>query len=139
MFQKILVPVDLTDRHQRAMEIAARLASRSGGAITLLHVIEMIHGLPMEEEPTFYQRLERKARTHLEALQRGLEKQKVTVRSQVLFGDRALEIDRHSQETGADLIVLSSHRIDPHQPAASWGTLSYKIGILAQCPVLLVK
>jgi nucleotide-binding universal stress UspA family protein len=139
MFQKILVPVDLTNRHQQAIAIAARLAAQGGGAITLLHVIEMIHGLPMEEEPTFYQRLERKAGTHLETLRRGLEKQKVAVHSQVLFGDRALEIIRHSQETGADLIVLSSHRIDAGQPAASLGTLSYKIGILAQCPVLLVK
>jgi nucleotide-binding universal stress UspA family protein len=131
--------VDLTDRHQRALEIACQLASQSGGSVTLLHVVELIQGLPMEEEQTFYQRLERKARSHLEALQRGLEKQKVTVTTQVLFGDRALEIIRHSREGGANHIVLSSHRIDPSQPAASLGTLSYKISILASCPVLLVK
>jgi nucleotide-binding universal stress UspA family protein len=139
MFQKILVPVDLTDRHQRALEIAGQLALQSRGAVTLLHVVELIQGLPMQEEQTFYQRLERKARVHLETLQRGLEKHKIAVTSKVLFGDRALEIIRQSREANADLIVLSSHRIDPNQPAASLGTLSYKIGILAPCPVLLVK
>jgi Protein of unknown function (DUF1501) len=30
-------------------------------------------------------------------------------------------------------------RTDPANPAGSWGSLSYKIGILSACPVLLVK
>ena len=58
MFRKILVPVDLSDRHGQALEIAARLAKASDGEVTLLHVIEMIPGLNLEEERDFYQRLE---------------------------------------------------------------------------------
>ena len=65
MFKKILVPVDLTDAHQRALEIASSLAGPAGGEVTLLHVIELIHGLPMDEEKDFYQRLARKARAAL--------------------------------------------------------------------------
>jgi len=38
-----------------------------------------------------------------------------------------------------DLIVLTSHKIDLAHPAEGWGTTSYKVGILCQCPVLLVK
>ena len=55
------------------------------------------------------------------------------------FGDRAEEIVRHVGKAGTDLVVLGSHRIDPDWPGAGWGTLSYKVGILAPCPVLLVK
>jgi universal stress protein A len=39
----------------------------------------------------------------------------------------------------ADLIVLASHRVNPSAVDRDWGTISYKVGILAQCPVLLVK
>ncbi len=46
---------------------------------------------------------------------------------------------RYAVEEGMDLIVLKSHRIDLENPSAGWGTVSYKVGILAQCPVLLVK
>jgi hypothetical protein len=42
-------------------------------------------------------------------------------------------------ESGVELIVLSSHRVDLQNPGAGWGTMSYKVGILSQCPVLIVK
>ena len=42
MFKKILVPVDLTDVHQPALDIAARLAKENDGEVTLLHVVEVI-------------------------------------------------------------------------------------------------
>jgi nucleotide-binding universal stress UspA family protein len=60
-------------------------------------------------------------------------------REEVVFGHRAPEIVRYAGEGESDLIVLKSHRIDLENPAAGWGTVSYKVGILAQCPVLLVK
>jgi nucleotide-binding universal stress UspA family protein len=42
MSQEILVPVDLTDIHQPALDIAVRVAQESAGEVTLLHVIEVI-------------------------------------------------------------------------------------------------
>ena len=45
MFTKILVPVDLSDKHQQALDIAARLARESGGEVTLVHVVETIGDL----------------------------------------------------------------------------------------------
>jgi universal stress protein A len=139
MFQNILVPVDLTDRHQRALEIAANLARQNGGQVTLLHVIELIQGLPMEEEKTFYQRLERKARAYLDRLCRTLEEQKVPFDVEILFGDRAQEIIRHATQSGTNLIVLTSRRIDMDHPGPGWGALSFKLSLLSQCPILLVK
>jgi nucleotide-binding universal stress UspA family protein len=139
MFRKILVPIDLSDRHQQALEIAARLAKESDGEVMLLHVIEIIPGLHLGEERDFYQHLERMALDHLTRLGRYLEEHHIPRREEIVYGNRASEIVRYAMETGVDLIVLSSHRIDPKDPAAGWGTVSYKVGILSQCPVLLVK
>ena len=57
MFKQILLPLDLTDKHQAAFDLAVKLTRESGGTIVLLHVIEVIAGLPVDEEKTFYQRL----------------------------------------------------------------------------------
>jgi nucleotide-binding universal stress UspA family protein len=139
VFQKILVPVDLSDIHRQAIEIAANLASEGDGQVILLHVVEVIPGLWVEEERDFYDRIEVAARDHLTRLGRQLEEMHVPRREEIIFGNRAEEIVRYAMEKDIDLIVLSSHRIDLKNPGAGWGTLSYKIGILSQCPVLLVK
>jgi nucleotide-binding universal stress UspA family protein len=139
MFQKILVPVDLTDVHQPALDIAAHLAQESAGEVTLLHVIEVIAEVRAVEDRGFYDRLEQKARDHLARLGHYLGERAVPRREEVVLGSRAPEIVRYAVETGIDLIVLKSHRIDLQNPSAGWGTVSYKVGILAQCPILLVK
>jgi nucleotide-binding universal stress UspA family protein len=139
VFKKILIPVDLTDVHQPALDIAARLAKGNDGEVTLLHVVEVVAEVWAAEERGFYTRLEQRARDHLARLGRALEARGVPRREEVVFGNRAPEIVRYAAEVGADLIVLKSHRIDLQNPAAGRGTVSYKVGILAQCPVLLVK
>ena len=68
MCQKILVPVDLSDTHQQAIEIAANLAGESDGQVILLHVVEVIPGLWVEEDRDFYDRIETAARDHLAQL-----------------------------------------------------------------------
>ena len=60
MFEEILVPVDLTDKNRRAVEVAGDLAELADGSVTLLHVIEPLD-LPFEELEDFYSRLEEKA------------------------------------------------------------------------------
>jgi len=139
MFKKILVPVDLTDKQQRPLAVAADLAAGAGGEVTLLHVIELIPGLSMEEERPFYDRLERMARAHFEHLVPSLAARKIPWHTQVLYGPRAHTVVRHALASGADLIVLASHAIDLNNPITGWGTVSYQISILSQCAVLLLK
>jgi nucleotide-binding universal stress UspA family protein len=139
MFKNILLPLDVSDRHDHALDVAADLAGAAGGEITLLHVIEVISGLTMEEEKDFYRRLEKAARDKLARLGDRLKARKVAWRAEVLYGARGAEIVRFAREAGTDLIVLTARRFDPQDPGASWGSLGYKIGLLAACPVLLVK
>jgi universal stress protein A len=138
MFQRILVPVDLTQKNARAVETARDLASESGGTVTLLHVIETLD-LPFDELEGFYARLEQKARRAMDEMAAPLQEAGLSFARRVSYGKRAEEIVDFAAEEDSDLIILSSHRIDLENPGSSWTTLSYKVAILAQCPVLLVK
>ncbi len=42
-------------------------------------------------------------------------------------------------EMSDDLIILTAPLFDPANPATAWGSMSYKIGMLAQCPVRLLR
>jgi hypothetical protein len=39
----------------------------------------------------------------------------------------------------ADLLILTAPRLDPATPSAGVESMSYKVGVLSQRPVLLVK
>jgi nucleotide-binding universal stress UspA family protein len=138
MFKKILLPLDLTDKHGPALAIAAELVQQSSGEVTLLHVIELIPGLSLEEEHAFYNRLERMALAHLKRQGSTRADRQLAWRKEVLIGRRAEEIVRFASKASAELIVLTAPRIEPEDPTGL-GSMSYKVGILAHCPVLLVK
>jgi nucleotide-binding universal stress UspA family protein len=139
MFKKILLPVDLSDRHERALETAMGLAASSGAEVVLLHVIEVIAGLPLEEEKSFYLRLEKAARKHLSQLGERLAGRHLPWRMEITYGTRGREIVRYAGEAGADLVVLTAPRVDLDGVTTGWGSLSYKVGFFTPCPVLLVK
>jgi universal stress protein A len=138
-FRHILVPTDLTARTEKALQLAGELASPAGGRVTLIHVIEAIPGLSLEEVKPFYGRLEQKARKAMDALTRRANRDAPAAARVLACGRRAEEIVKYAAENDVDLIVLASHRVNPSLVDRDWGTISYKVGILAQCPVLLVK
>ena len=139
MFQRILLPLDMTFKHRRALDMAAELARQTSGEVVLLHVIELLQGMPRSEEPEFYDRLETAATEHLEKHLIGLKEHGVPCRKEIVFGVRATEVVRFARSMRADLIILTAPRIDPDHPEEGWGSLSFKLGIFASCPVLLVK
>ncbi|HEY7310529.1 MAG TPA: universal stress protein [Gemmataceae bacterium] len=139
MFRKILVPLDMTFKHRRAIDTAADLARQSDGEVVLLHVIELLHAMPREEEKDFYDRLETGAQTHLERHLVTLKERDIDCRKQIVFGVRAAEVLRFAQTLSADLIILTAPRIDPENPESGWGSMSYKLSFFAPCHVLLVK
>ena len=139
MFKRILLPIDLSDKHDQAVEYAANLAGPHGGEVVLIHIVEVIAGIPMEEEKPFYNRLEKAAQAHLAKLGDRLKRSNVAWRAKIFIGQRVPEIIRHAQEMKADLIVLTSPPIDPNNVLGGLGSMSYKVGLFAPCPVLLVK
>jgi len=139
MFKRLLLPIDLTDRHAKVIATAADIAAQSGGSVTLLHIVELIPGLAREEDRAFYDRLEKKARSHMDNLGKGLTGRKVAWQAEVRYGLRVLETVQFAGEANCDLIVLTAPTFDPAHPAHGWGSLSYKISMLSPAPVLLVK
>jgi nucleotide-binding universal stress UspA family protein len=137
MFRRVLVPVDFTKRNARAVKIAAKVASSRGASLTLLHVIERVDAGDDAALAGFYRGLEKNARTKMGPLLAAAGK--VPTHAEIVYGNRVDEVLRLADENRADLIVMGSHRVDRKHPGQNWGTISYKIGILARCPVLLVK
>lgn len=139
MFHRILVPMDLSDRHARSLKLALALAREGPASVTLVHVVLQVRGLLPGEMRTFYDRLVKTSRRGLARTAKLFTAQGITVRSEILIGEPAREIVRAATAARADLIVMGSHRVNPKRRGMGWGTTSYKVGILCRCPILLVK
>jgi universal stress protein A len=139
MFKNILVPTDFLDDDQHALDIAVRLCSMDNGKISLLHVIEVIQNTTFEEFEDFYSGLETRSFKGLNGIIDRLDTKEIMVEPRVVYGNRTREIVRYAEENSADLIIMKSHKVDLEERSQGWGTISYKVSILAQCPVLLVK
>jgi nucleotide-binding universal stress UspA family protein len=138
VFQRILLPFDLTEKNAPALEVAASLIDRTNGSITILHVIELLDA-PMEELEDFYHELEESSRSKMEKAAQPLRDAGLTVELQVRYGKRVPEIVKFADESPADLVVISSHRIDPTDPSRTWMTISHQLAMLIAKPVLIVK
>lgn len=149
MFQHILVPVDFTEKNRRALDIAINLARVGQGTVSVLHVIELIFDTPVEESTAFYSKLEKQAAQKMKALlapytatshaTAQTRETGVKLEQKIIYGSRVQAITHFAQEQAIDLIVMNSHKIDLNEPTHGWGTISYKVSVLADCPVLLVK
>ncbi len=139
MFEHILVPLDFSERNKQALDIAVKLAQVGHGRVCLLHVIKQIAGSSFDEFADFYEKLEGEAQEKMEALIAHLQNIDVPITMQILVGHRVQEIVNVAAEQQVDLIIMNSHKVDLQNPDEGWGTISYKVGVLAQCPILLVK
>jgi nucleotide-binding universal stress UspA family protein len=139
MFQRILVPVDLSEKSVAAVDVAYDLATESGAEVILLHVIETVEHIAFEEMKEFYDRLEKSARNGLQELSEKFAAAGLQIDQAVVYGHRTKEIVEFAVENRAELVIMASHRIDPDRPGHDWSSISYAVAILAPCPVLLVK
>jgi nucleotide-binding universal stress UspA family protein len=140
-FEHILVPVDFTGKNLAALEIAFEMAQQNQARTSLLHVVEQIDVAPDgdDELDRFYAQLQRRADSDLEALTQRFSGSGLEVEHKVRIGKRVREIVRFVEEHNVDLVVLSSHPLDPDQPGPSMATVSYQVSLFCRCPVLMVK
>jgi len=140
MFNNILVPTDLTDKSIKALEIAAGMAKDAVCRITLLHVVETIEDDEGEEEfREFYNKLADRAAKKMAELANNYGTDKIDIHTDIIYGKRVPEIVKYASEKGIELIILSSHKLDDMDSMDGWATISYRVGILAPCPVMMVK
>jgi len=138
LFRHILVPTDLAARTAVALEVALTLAASTRSRVTLLHVIQTVPGLGFGDLRPFYEQL----RTRVEKKLSALVRETVAasgVDIEIAYGPIAETILKVAAARRTDLIVLASHRVSATRVGRDWGTVSYKVGLLARCHVLLVK
>ena len=135
MFKRILVPVDFSEKASSAVDVGCRLATPSHGEVILLHVIETIENVEFDELRTFYNNLEKNAASKLRQLANQALKG-TSVQTETVYGKRSKSIIEFATKRHVDLIVLNSHRV---QPGSAFPSISYEVGVLAPCPVLLLK
>ncbi len=139
MFQRILVPVDLTEKSLKAVDMAYEFAAQTGAEVILLHVIETIQHIEFEELKPFYNRLESSARRGLQEFSERFLAKEFRIDQAIVYGQRIKETIDFAIQNRVDLIIIASHRIDPDRSGHDWSSISYTVGILSPCAVLLVK
>jgi nucleotide-binding universal stress UspA family protein len=143
MFHTIVVPLDESERAERALPIAARIARASSASMLLVRIVTIpndfslqAHGIalePYEVVETEYDR----ADAYLKQIACSDELSGIQVRTIVGSHDPAEAILAISQEHQADLIVLSSHGA---RGATRWrhGSVALRIARHSPFPVLLL-
>ena len=123
---------------RKALDIAVAISSKGNETITLLHVIEAIEG-DDEDFQEFYEKLRKRAQREMDEIAAEYERGGLVIDKEIFIGKRVQEIVRFANDHEVDIIILSSHRIENFETGEGWATISYKVGILAQCPVMMVK
>lgn len=139
MFRQILVPTDFSKKHISALKIATSLATTYKGVIHLLHVVEIISDTTFAEYEDFYSKLEKRAQKLMSAMIASYQGEEVRIIPCIVYGNRVHEILTFIKENNIDLIIMNSHRVEMNNPAQSWGTISYRVALLSDCPIMLAK
>lgn len=140
MFKTILVPVDLAEPEtaQPAIERAAAMAEASGGTLRLVNVRSLLPVTYMEFVPAQFeegQQEEAEARLGEVAARVPLPSERVS--AVVRLGSVYNEVLEEAEKTGADLIVVGSHR--PTMATYLLGSNASTIVRHAKCSVLVVR
>ncbi|MEN6331596.1 MAG: universal stress protein [Smithella sp.] len=139
MFRQILIPTDFSEKLIGPLEIASDLAKKYKSTIHLLHVIEFIPEATFEEFEDFYKRLEKKAQTQMRNIISEYTGKSVLLLHHISYGNRVEEILKFIKKYEIDLVIMNSHKAEKKNPLRDWGTISYKIALLSESPVMLVK
>ena len=143
MYQRILVPVDLADPNlaKPALETAVMICESTGGDIRVMNVLPLTPVMLAEYVPPDFEAQQRKsAEEALTIIAGEVALKSGSVTSVVRQGGIYQEILEEAKEMGADLIVMSSHRV--HRPGIRTYFLGSHTGHVvryAQCSVLVVR
>jgi len=140
MFKTILVPVDLgeVEAAKPAIDKAVELARNSGGALRLIYVRAIVPVTYMEfMPPAFDEEQQGEAEARLAEVAAGVTLPADRVSAVVRLGSVYAEILDEAEKTGADVIVVGSHR--PTMATYLLGSNASTIVRHARCSVLVVR
>src|SRR5579859_1126148 len=124
--QKILFPVDFSDRSRGATSFVEEFVGRFQAELTLLHVVQ-----PFTYNDTMDKEADRRAQ--LDSFLPS-DFDYFNVKKVLLHGDPALQIVDYARSNGSDLIMLSTHGHGPYRRFLL-GSVTAKVLHDADCPV----
>lgn len=144
MFRHILVPLDSSTRAEQVLPVAARLACRAGGTVTLLTIVDIAYEAVLNRmaapflPPNTIERDLTAARNYLDQVAQRSDLAGAALEKQVELGYPAAMILSRAQEQPIDLIVMSSHG---YTGVKRWllGSVAEKIARAAPVPVLILR
>jgi nucleotide-binding universal stress UspA family protein len=143
MYNNILVPIDLSDAGlaKSAISTAVMLLTQSNGTIRLINVLALTPVMLAEYVPPDFEVQQRKAAEDALAImgsEIGLEPARVS--AIVRQGGVYQEILEEAAASGADLIVMTSHRPQRHAVRTYFlGSNTGHVVRYARCSVLVVR
>jgi nucleotide-binding universal stress UspA family protein len=140
MFKTILVPVDLAEvaAAKPAITKAVELAQVSDGTVRLIYVRSIVPVTYMEfVPPTFDEEQQSDAEQKLADVAATVKLPAERVSAVVRLGSTYGEVLSEAEKTGADLIVIGSHR--PSMATYLLGSNASTIVRHAKCSVLVVR
>jgi nucleotide-binding universal stress UspA family protein len=140
MYKTILVPVDLVEvgTAKPAIDAAVSLAVGSQGTIRLIYVRSVAPVTYMEFiPPGFDEEQQQDAEQKLADVAAGVPLPAERVSATVRLGSVYNEVLQEAEETGADLVVVGSHR--PTMATYLLGSNASTIVRHAKCSVLVVR
>ncbi|GCE11617.1 universal stress protein [Tengunoibacter tsumagoiensis] len=140
MFQRILVPLDGSERAERIVPVALRLARSNGGTIILLRVINPNQPLFSQTMPSqeLLDEARAEAKDYLEALSRSEPFQGVRTEIVLPFGSAGATILTAAMLHHADIVIINSHG-DTGMSRWVMGSVADKVTRYAEMPVLLFR
>lgn len=135
--RRIVAPIDFSERSLEAIEVALEIAG-SEGTVFAVHVLPEIGPTdpgvvwhPVDDEA--------RRRNAREALGKKLADPRFQpVRCEVRVGDAGHELAHFAQESGADLVVISSHGRTGFKRLLI-GSVAERVVRLCHCPVLVLR
>ena len=140
MFKTILVPVDLAEVEaaKPAIDKAVELAQGSEGSLRLVYVRPVVPVTYMEfMPPAFEEEQQAEAEKTLAELASTVRLPAERVSAVVRFGSVYSEVLDEAEKTGADLVVVGSHR--PTMATFLLGSNASTIVRHARCSVLVIR
>ncbi len=140
MYQRILLPVDLADPNlaKPALETAVMFAKNNGGSVRLINVLPVTPPMLIEYVPEDFDLQQRRsAEEALSIIAGEMGPQLGKVTSVVRQGGTYQEILEEAKEIGADLIVMSSHRVGAR--TYFLGSVAGHVVRYAHCSVMVVR
>jgi nucleotide-binding universal stress UspA family protein len=136
-FQRLLVPLDASPLGERALALAIDVAEACAADVELLRVLE--HGTTAGElmDPLDWEDEQISATRYLQGIAARFADRNIRVHTRAVFGAPAEEILRVARQTGANLIVLSTHGSGQ---STQWmlGSTVRKVVERACCSMLIV-